>query len=267
MKQTRPQVRSDCPPRQLVDFLVSDGSALANQAAAAVQVGQQEEQALLEEIRTAFGAKHVVRVCGSTGGDGSAVIDGAKRLLESAEAIKRSGIDLTGASLAIDDCYEVWGSGFISIPYDFELKDLQPQLTRLLGAGAGGAAAAEGGEGAEVEGGGGGGGGGGDRRHDTITAAVGGSARRRAGAAAAGGAPAFGSWGGSWAEARGRRGAAAGCAAAAAPAAVPNRSAAVGRRRAVAAAATAARVSVSAARAGGRTAGAGACGGRALGLL
>jgi len=59
---------------------------------------------------------------------------GAQRLLESAEVIK-SCVDLTGASLAIDECYEVWGSGFISIPYNFELTDLKPQLVRLLGAG------------------------------------------------------------------------------------------------------------------------------------
>jgi hypothetical protein len=43
-------------------------------------------------------------------------------------------VDLRGASLAIDDCYEVWGSGFISIPYDFTLQELQPQLVKLLSA-------------------------------------------------------------------------------------------------------------------------------------
>ncbi len=37
-----------------------------------------------------------------------------------------------GASIAIDDCYELWESGFVSIPYDFELRDLQPQLQKLL---------------------------------------------------------------------------------------------------------------------------------------
>ena len=38
----------------------------------------------------------------------------------------------SGASIAIDDCYELWESGFVSIPYDFELRDLQPQLQKLL---------------------------------------------------------------------------------------------------------------------------------------
>ena len=37
-----------------------------------------------------------------------------------------------GASIAIDDCYELWESGFVSIPYSFELRDLQPQLQKLL---------------------------------------------------------------------------------------------------------------------------------------
>ena len=49
------------------------------------------------------------------------VLEGARRLLEHAESIRQS-VDLSGASLAIDDCYEVWGSGFISIPYDFTLQ-------------------------------------------------------------------------------------------------------------------------------------------------
>ena len=39
---------------------------------------------------------------------------------------------LPGASIAIDDCYELWESGFVSIPYDFEMRDLQPQLQELL---------------------------------------------------------------------------------------------------------------------------------------
>ena len=39
-----------------------------------------------------------------------------------------------GVCLAIDDCYEVWESGVLSVPYDFEVKELQPQLRRLLAA-------------------------------------------------------------------------------------------------------------------------------------
>ncbi|WIA32850.1 hypothetical protein OEZ86_006027 [Tetradesmus obliquus] len=130
------QVRSDCPPRQLVEFLVSDTGVMADQAAAAVQITKKEEQELLERIRQEFGAKHVVRVCSMFECD--RVLDGARRLLEYAPAIKQS-VDLRGASLAIDDCYEVWGSGFISIPYDFTLQELQPQLVKLLSAKSSGA--------------------------------------------------------------------------------------------------------------------------------
>ena len=39
-----------------------------------------------------------------------------------------------GASLAFDNCYEVWESGFISIPHDFTLDDLKPKLQLLLAA-------------------------------------------------------------------------------------------------------------------------------------
>ena len=30
-----------------------------------------------------------------------------------------------GASIAIDDCYELWESGFISIPFDFQVRRQQ----------------------------------------------------------------------------------------------------------------------------------------------
>lgn len=39
----------------------------------------------------------------------------------------------SGVTIAIDDRYEVWGSGIISIPWDFTVQDLRPQLLRLLG--------------------------------------------------------------------------------------------------------------------------------------
>ena len=39
-----------------------------------------------------------------------------------------------GACLAIDDRYEVWESGYISIPFDFQLSDLRPRLQKLLSA-------------------------------------------------------------------------------------------------------------------------------------
>ena len=42
---------------------------------------------------------------------------------------------VAGVTLAIDDCYDVWGSGIISIPWDFSVQDLKPQLLKLLGPG------------------------------------------------------------------------------------------------------------------------------------
>ena len=46
-----------------------------------------------------------------------------------------SGPCSAGASIAIDDCYELWESGFISIPYNFQVcRDLirkQPTSCRL----------------------------------------------------------------------------------------------------------------------------------------
>lgn len=35
-------------------------------------------------------------------------------------------------SLAIDDCYEVWDTGVISVPYNFRAEDLRPRLLGLL---------------------------------------------------------------------------------------------------------------------------------------
>lgn len=59
--------------------------------------------------------------------------EGAQRLIDNAEVIKQA-VDLRGACLALDDCYEVWDSGFISIPYNFKLQDL-PQMVRMLQSG------------------------------------------------------------------------------------------------------------------------------------
>ncbi len=104
----------------------------ADQEAAALEATRREEQELLEQIREAFDAKSVVRVCALY--DRGKVLAGARKLLENASVIKAS-VSLAGASIAIDDCYEVWGSGFISIPYNFTVQELPSQLTRLLHAG------------------------------------------------------------------------------------------------------------------------------------
>ncbi|KAK9817188.1 hypothetical protein WJX72_010816 [[Myrmecia] bisecta] len=124
------QVRSDCPPARLLEFMCSESGDAANQAAQAVQCTNAEEEELLERVRAALNAKHVIRVCSSYEQD--KVMQAAHRLLENADAI-RAAVDLSGASIAIDDCYELWDSGFISIPYDFRVQELQPELQKLLG--------------------------------------------------------------------------------------------------------------------------------------
>lgn len=49
------------------------------------------------------------------------VFEAAYRLLENADHIKAT-VNLEGTSIAIDNVYELWESGVISIPYDFSLK-------------------------------------------------------------------------------------------------------------------------------------------------
>ncbi len=58
------------------------------------------------------------------------VLEGAQRLLDNAEQI-RSKMNLSGACLALDDVYEVWDSGFISIPYDFSIHELPQTMLQL----------------------------------------------------------------------------------------------------------------------------------------
>ncbi|KAK9846014.1 hypothetical protein WJX81_008468 [Elliptochloris bilobata] len=127
------QVRSDCPPPRLLAFLVGEAGAAANEAAEAVATSKAEEEALLEQVREALAAKQVIRLCSAVESD--RVAAAARRLLQNAPLIRQS-VDLSGASIAIDDCYELWESGFISIPFDFQVSDLQPELQRLLSSGA-----------------------------------------------------------------------------------------------------------------------------------
>lgn len=79
-------------------------------------------------------AFQVIRVCSMSKRE--EVIEAAQKLINNADSI-RQYIDLSNVNLAIDDCYQMWESGFISIPYDFQLKDLRPQLQKMLLASAG----------------------------------------------------------------------------------------------------------------------------------
>ena len=124
------QVRDDCPPHVLLKYLVTGGGGAAQEAAEAVWGARAEETELLDRVREAFGARHVIRVCPAD--TAPEVMAAANRLLKSAAELQGWGVDLRDTCLAIDDCYEVWDSGFISIPYDFELGELCARLQAAL---------------------------------------------------------------------------------------------------------------------------------------
>lgn len=72
-----------------------------------------------------FEAKCVIKICMN-----DKVVEGAMRLLEHANTI-RQAVNLKGACIALDDCYEVWDSGFISIPYNFKIQELTGMVRML----------------------------------------------------------------------------------------------------------------------------------------
>lgn len=123
------QVGTDCPPERLVQFMTSTDGVLANKSASLLTDDRAEEEAALNAVKEALGSKAVVRLCSTE--NRAEVLQAAKKLVDAAPSI-RSAIDLTNISIAIDDCYDVWDSGFVSIPYDFSLDDLKPQLRALL---------------------------------------------------------------------------------------------------------------------------------------
>lgn len=125
------QISSDCPPDHLIQFMNSEDGILANQSAAILTDGKEKEEEALAAVKTALGAKAVVRLCSSQ--HRSEVLEAVQKLIDAAPSI-RATIDLRNVSIAIDDCYDVWDSGFVSIPYDFSLVDLEPKLVALLGA-------------------------------------------------------------------------------------------------------------------------------------
>ena len=59
------QVRCDCPPQALLDFLLSEAGGAAHASAARLADGRAAEAELLEAARVALGAKHLIRVCAS----------------------------------------------------------------------------------------------------------------------------------------------------------------------------------------------------------
>jgi hypothetical protein len=123
------QVHHLCAPRQLLEFLVSQEAELASSAADKQILRSMAEDELLIEAKNALGARHVVRMCSREHIED--VSDALQRLLENAAAI-RSSVDLEGVCLAIDDNYHLWDSGYVSIPYNFDIKTVASEVTKLL---------------------------------------------------------------------------------------------------------------------------------------
>lgn len=67
-------------------------------AGADAATAKEEEEVILERVREALGARHVIRVCASS--DQSQVLSAAKRLLDNAEEIHAAGINLAGELVA-----------------------------------------------------------------------------------------------------------------------------------------------------------------------
>ncbi len=58
------QVRSDCPPERLLEFLSSESAKEVDESAAAVEVIRAEEEELLEQVTTYFAqSSHRVSTC------------------------------------------------------------------------------------------------------------------------------------------------------------------------------------------------------------
>ncbi|KAI8104390.1 hypothetical protein M9434_002948 [Picochlorum sp. BPE23] len=122
-------VRTDCPPDVLLTFINSDEAINAHITSNNVDSDDSLEEESLQLACEALGAKRLIRICSSY--EQGNVLAACARLLEVADQI-RGGLDLSNISLAIDDRYDVWDSGIISIPYDFKVSDIQPKLKALM---------------------------------------------------------------------------------------------------------------------------------------
>ncbi|KAK9788016.1 hypothetical protein WJX73_008286 [Symbiochloris irregularis] len=97
------QAHVSCTWEQLLQHLLSQTAADADSAAAESAEGRASLAAALREAEVALGASQVISVCSEA--DRSQVIGAARRLCGNADAI-RNALNLSGVSLAIDDCYE-----------------------------------------------------------------------------------------------------------------------------------------------------------------
>eukprot|EP00892_Ulva_mutabilis_P000125 jgi/Ulvmu1/10112/UM006_0062.1 len=123
------QVHHHCSPRQLMELLLSNAAIAASSTSGERLETATAEQELLSAAKAALGARHVVRICARDKGE--RVTTALQRLIENAPLIKQR-IDLRGVCLAIDDNYHLWDSGYVSIPYNFDIDSMAGEVTKLL---------------------------------------------------------------------------------------------------------------------------------------
>lgn len=123
------QVRADCPPSALIAFMCSKEARGLNEKVQFIENHRTIEADHLASVKKALKARQVIRVCSVA--DTEPFYDACERLVENADYILQH-VELKGIFLAIDDCYELWESGFISIPYNFEIETLCEKLKEAL---------------------------------------------------------------------------------------------------------------------------------------
>uniref|UniRef100_A0A1D2A6T3 DUF4460 domain-containing protein n=1 Tax=Auxenochlorella protothecoides TaxID=3075 RepID=A0A1D2A6T3_AUXPR len=122
------QVRADCHPSQLLEYLTGAAAAAADAASGVAEAARAAEAAALEAAREALGVRALLRLCSSAPQAAAA----AARLMRCAPALRAALPALRLVSLALDDGYHVWDSGLVSIPHDFGASELEPALQALL---------------------------------------------------------------------------------------------------------------------------------------
>lgn len=89
------QVRTDCRPQQLLEYLHSQAARAASTVAVAQDKAREEEGRLLEAARIALGAKHIIRMCSAH--DHPTLSRPLQRLIQNAGAV-RQAVDLSGGA-------------------------------------------------------------------------------------------------------------------------------------------------------------------------
>lgn len=112
-----------------MELLLSNAAIAASSTSGERLETASAEQELLSAAKVALGARHVVRICARDKSE--RVTTALQRLIENAPRIKQR-IDLRGVCLAIDDNYHLWDSGYVSIPYDFDIDSMAGEVTKLL---------------------------------------------------------------------------------------------------------------------------------------